>query len=109
MGCDYFIIKVLDIYCENDDYLTLEIDRERGYYYYVYDSDEDDYETKVNEYIKECLTPKMEPIIIYDNKFNKSTYETKYKSIVENFIKNCGKNFSDITKIIKVVKIYERS
>jgi hypothetical protein len=51
----------------------------------------------------------MEPIIIYDNKFNKSTYETKYKSIVENFIKNCGKNFSDITKIIKVEKIYERS
>ena len=110
MGCDYYILKNLRIYCENDYYLSLEIDRERGYYHYVYDSDDEDYETKVDEYIKKCLIPIMKPIILYNNnKFNKSNYETKYKSIVEKYMNDYGKQFSDITKIIKVELRYERN
>ena len=110
MGCDYYIIKFLRIYFENDDVLSLEIDRESGYYYYAYDSDDEDYETKVEEYIKECLTPNMESINIYcNNKFNKSNHETKYKSIVEKFMNERGRKFSDITKIIKVEERYERN
>ena len=110
MGCDYYIQKVLRIYFEDDDYLCFVIGTERGYYMNIYDEDEEEYETKLNEYLKECLTPKMEPIILYNNgAFNKSTYETKYKSIVENFMKDCGKVFSDITKIIKVEDRYERN
>ena len=109
MGCDYYIQQVLRIYCQDDNYLSFVIDSERGYYIDMYDEDEEDYETKVNEYIKECLTPKMEPIIIYNDKFNKSTYETKYKAMVEKFINDCGKEFSDITKIIKVEVRYERN
>jgi hypothetical protein len=107
MGCDYYIQKVLRIYFE-DDYLSFVVDTERGYYMDIYDEDEEDYETNVNEYIKQCLTPKMEPIIIYNGAFNKSNYDTKYKSIVESLIKDCGKKFSDITKIIKVEVRYER-
>ena len=109
MGCDYYITEVLDIYFEDNHYLRFVIDSERGYYHHVNVEYDEDYETKVNEYIKVCLTPKIEPIVIYDNKFNKSTYETKYKSMVEDFMKDRGKMFSDITKIIKVEKIYERS
>ena len=109
MGCDYYITKVLNIYCENDDYLRFVIDREKRYYHYVYDSDDEAYETEVNEYIKKCLTPQTEPIVLFNNKFIKSNYETKYKSIVERFIKDCGKKFSDITKIIKVEQRYERN
>jgi hypothetical protein len=61
--------------------LTLELNRERGYYNFIYDEDEEDYETKENEYIKKCLTPRIKPIVIYINgNFNKPTYETKYKS-----------------------------
>jgi len=106
MGCDYYITKVLRIYF-GDHYLSFVIERENGYYFSIYDEDEEDYETKIEEYIKECLTPKMEPIIIYDNKFNK-TYETKYKSFVEDLLKDCGKHFSDVTKIIKVEVRYDR-
>lgn len=109
MGCDYYIQKILRIYFEDNDYLSFVVDRERGYYFNIYDEDEEDYETKLNEYIKECLTPKMDPIIIYDNQFKNSTYETKYKSIVENFMKDCGRLFSDITKIIKVEVRSERN
>ena len=106
MGCDYYIQKVLRIYFE-DDYLCCIVGSERGYYMDLYDEDEEDYELKVNEYTKECLTPKMEPIILYNGSFNKSSYETKYKSIVENFMNDCGKKFSDITKIIKIEDRYE--
>ena len=105
MGCDYYITKVLRIYF-GDDYLSFVIERERGYYFSIYDEDED-YETEKEEYIKQCLTPKMEPIIIYDNKFN-TTYETKY-NIVEDLLKDCCKIFSDVTKIIKVEVRYERN
>jgi hypothetical protein len=110
MGCDYYIVKMLNIYCDNDDeYLTLEIDNQRGYYHIIYDEDDDDYEIKVNEYIKECLTPSIQPIIIYDNNnFIKPTFETKYKYIVEQFIKNYGKTLNNIIKIIKVEERYER-
>ena len=107
MGCDYYIQKVLRIYFEDDDYLCFVVETERGYYMDIYDEDEEDYETKVNEYKKKCLTPDIEPIIIYNGAFNKSASETKYKSIVENFMNDCGKKFSDITKIIKVEHRYE--
>ena len=110
MGCDYYIQKVLHIYCEDDDYLRFILGTERGYYLDLYDEDEEDYKTKVNEYIKGCLTPKMNPIIIYNNGvFSKPTYETKYKSMIEHFMKDCHKKYSDITKIIKVEERYERN
>jgi hypothetical protein len=71
--------------------------RQRKGILYLYDEDED-YESKVNEYIKECLTPKMEPIILYNGAFNKFAYETKYKSIVENFM-IVGKNLVILQKL----------
>jgi hypothetical protein len=114
MGCDYYIIKALDIYFKDEDgdrdnYLSFVIDRENGYYYYLYDSDDETYEKKVADYINDCLTPKMKPIILFDNKFINSKCESKYKLIVEQFMKENGKNFNDITKIIKVENRYERT
>lgn len=109
MGCDYYIRKILRIYLD-DDHLNFILDSESGYYNILYDEDEEDYEIKVAKYIKQCLTVKTEPIIIYNNnKFNKLTSETKYKSMVEQFINDCGKTFSDITKIIKVEERFERN
>jgi hypothetical protein len=75
MGCDYYIVKVLRIYYNDTEYLSLEIDRKYEYYYYstMYDEDDVNYEDKVNNYIKHELTPTMEPLIIYNNgAFNKS-------------------------------------
>ena len=112
MGCDYYIQKVLYIHFEDDNYLRFTIGTERGYYHSVYDSDDEteDYDRKLIEYKKKCLTPQMKPIIIYENSvFSKPIYNTKYKSMVETFTKDCGKNFSDITKIIKKEERNERN
>lgn len=111
MGCDYYILHVLRIYYNenNYDYLSIELERQRGYYSYEYDEDEEDYETKVNAYIKTCLTPQMGPIVIYDhNKFCQSRFEPKYKSMIEDEMNNYGKTWSQITKIIKVESRFER-
>ena len=111
MGCDYYIVKLLHIYYNDDDQVvTIELERQRGYYHYDYDEDEDDYESKVDEYIKYVLTPEMNPINIYTNcEFNKPLFETKYKTLVENKLSTNGKKWSEITKIIKVEERYERS
>ena len=111
MGCDYYILKVLRIYYNKNNYhyFSIELNRQKCYYNYDYDEDEEDYEPKVNNYIKTCLIPLMKPIIIYNNdKFNKSMYETKYKSMIENEMNNHGKIWSDIIKIIKVESRFER-
>ena len=83
MGCDYYIQKLLLIYFSDNEYLGMELEREKVYFGKInLDEDEDDYEQKYNEYIKDVLTPKMEPIIIYDNNsFNKLLSKEKYKTL----------------------------
>jgi len=109
MGCDYYILKVLHIYYNENDYLEFELDRERCYYFYSYDSDEENYDNKVNEYIKDILTPKMKPIILYsNNNFTNSLFETKYKTIIDNEINKNNMQWCHIHKIMKVEKRYER-
>lgn len=109
MGCDYYILKVLQIqyYTENDD-SEIELSRERCYYTYEYDEDADDYEEQMDTYIKTTLTPQMNPIILYtNNSFNKVNSEIKYKTIIEDELKKHNKPWSDIIKIIKVERRYQ--
>jgi hypothetical protein len=90
--------------------LVFELEKERGYYNFQYDEDSDDYDDKINEYIKYCLTSEMKPIIIYcNNSFNKVNSETKYKILIENEINNYGKKWCEITKIIKVKQRFKRA
>lgn len=109
MGCDYYIIKVLHIYY-NDGYCSeIELERFGGYYNFIYDEDDSDYEKKCNEYIKDILTPSSNPISIYHNNcFNKLSSEVKYKDIVENVANKIGRNMSDILEIQKVEIRYKR-
>lgn len=109
MGCDYFILKILNIYYNDTEYLQCLVEKEKGHYYYDYiDEDLEDYDEKVNEYIKICLTPEMKSIIIYNNgKFNKLNTENKYKTIIEQKINLHDKKWHDIIKIIKVEERYE--
>lgn len=104
MGCDYYIIKNLHVYYNDNDYLEIELERLRMYYDEDdYDPDEEDYEKKINEYIKNTLTPKMKPIVIYDNNnFRNLSLEEKYKALVENEINKVDKKWCEITKIMKV-------
>jgi hypothetical protein len=111
MGCDYYISIILRIYYDDSDYFNIELRRLGGYYSDDIGIDEDDneYEEKLSEYFKDILTPKMKPIIIYENNnFNKSSSEIKYKKLVEDKIKECNKKWSEITKIIKMETRFER-
>jgi len=106
MGCDYYVIKVLQIYYNDTEYLEVEINRERCYYDdYQFDEDAEDYDEQLNNYIEDILTVKTEPILIYSNgTFNKSSCESKYKGLVENELNKHNKICSDVIKIIKVEK-----
>lgn len=106
MGCDYYIIKVLQIYYSNNDYLEVEINRERCYYNdYQFDEDADDYDEQLNNYIEDILTVKVAPITVYSNgTFNKSSCESKYRNLVENELNKHNKTMSNVIKIMKVEK-----
>jgi hypothetical protein len=110
MGCDYYIVKSLYIYYTDNTKTSIEVERDRGYYYYDdMDEDEIDYETKLEEYVQKLLTPKMKPILLYSNNgFVKTTYADKYKNLIEYEILKNDKNWEDIVKIIKVESRYER-
>ena len=51
----------------------------------------------------------MKPIIIYSNNtFNKSSFENKYKKIIEDKLDLLNKTLNDVNKIIKIENRYER-
>jgi hypothetical protein len=109
MGCDYYIVKVLQIeyYTDNND-SEIEVSRDRCYYIFDYDEDEDDYDEQMNAYIENTLIPKMKPIILFSmSTFNKVTSEIKYKTIIEDELKNHNKTWSDIKIIRKIEKRYQ--
>lgn len=115
MGCDYYIVVNLYIYFNDNEYnyLTIELERHKCYYYYDEYGEYDEYnkyrEEKLDEYTKSTLRPTMKPMIIYDNhNFTKLSFETMYKSLVENKINERNKKWSDVKKIIKVERRYER-
>ena len=86
MGADYYIVKVLYVYLNNNSLLLREVlEKHAGYFYgFDYESDESDYEEKWNEYIKDELKPHMKDIIIYENNsFKNEQCEKKYKQFVE--------------------------
>ena len=112
MGCDYYIDKNLNIYDYNDKIISyINLEHERGYYWFtsLLDEDEDGYDIELKQYKKDKLTPNMKPIVIYsNNKFNKLSFENKYKKTVENELKIFNKTLNDVNKIIKIEDRYER-
>jgi hypothetical protein len=109
MGCDFYIIKFLNIYYNNKTESFIDLDREKGYYHYWFDEDEEDYEKKRKEYIESVLEPHMKPILIYEeNQFVRPLFETKYKSIIEKELNQHYKSWENIEKIEKREERYER-
>jgi len=108
MGCDYYIDKSLYIYDYHNITLSyINLEKNRGYYWYDKDEDEPDYDFVA--YIKETLEPSMDPIIIYtNNTFTKSSYEKKYEKLIEDELKTCDKTWNDVNQIIKKEERYER-
>lgn len=112
MGCDYYINKNLDIYGYNNNLLSfINLEHKRGYYNYctLLDEDEEGYEDEVKINIQRQLEPDMKPIEIYsNNKFNKLSFEKKYKFLIECKLNDCNKKWDDVNKIIKKEERYER-
>jgi len=110
MGCDFYIIKYLQItFLDDDDAertLYLELYRERGYFnnsdYYNSDSDSDDSENsdiliKKNPFLKELYIKEFEkylkssykPKIIFENlKWFNKIYQKKYEKLIYDHIEN---------------------
>ena len=109
MGCDYYIVKQLEINhinCNNEEIITsLELDREKCYFlYYIDDSiDSDDsidheayyknYEKKYAKYINVTYVPR---ILFENDKWKNTSIQEKY----ETFIKDKIGNY----KILNIIK-----
>jgi hypothetical protein len=119
MGCDYYILKVLQVYYQNGvgvgvgvgDF-EIEVERQRRYFDYEndnFDEDEENYEEKLAEYKRGILTPCIQPITIYSNNtFNKELTEIKYRELVEHELSDRSIKWSALNKIIKIEIRYER-
>ena len=115
MGCEYYVSITLQIICKDDIVVPIYIELERKLCYYHYEMNEkmfvkEDYESKQKNYIQYCLTPVMEPLIIYKNgDFIYIEAKHKYKNLIERWIENMNDiNWSDIHEIITVERRYER-
>jgi hypothetical protein len=104
---DYFINTYLDIYYnKNSNYLynknSILLESKRAYYNYPIDD-----KMSLNNYYKKCLEPSIKPIIIYqNNNFTEPLFETNYKKIIDETIKN---EYNNIIKIVKNERRYERT
>jgi len=110
MGCDYYICKSLEIHYFNSKYPSIiELKREKGYFIETYDEDQEDYETVMNENRKNCMIPRMKPILIYtNNTFLNPTFEKKYKTIIEEHIVKYFQKWKNIKEIKKIEERYLR-
>lgn len=86
MGCDYYIVTYLCVKTTNNNY-NINLTRDNGYFHdsYEFDSDEDDYDDKIQkEYEKQMENCKKPAKLIFENgKYINKTCEEKYKNIIE--------------------------
>ena len=108
MGCDYYIIKYLEVTLEDSTSFQIELERDNGYFDFYMDEDEPNYEEKYKDYIQLTLSDIMKPIIIFkDKEFSSLFLEKKYKLLIEdeiNRINRFNKNRKEWTNIKKIVK-----
>ena len=97
MGCDYYIVKVLDVKYLNDGddehSVIIELERERGYFYGNDDlKDSDDDETssdKFNKRIEKYLEVIYQPRVLFNNdKWKTKQIEEKYEECIRDEINN---------------------
>lgn len=101
MGYDFYIYTYLYVYFENKtSNIPILLNTEKCYFY------ESDYITE-QEYEKEIekqLTPRDTIQIYSNNAFENSTYELKYKEVIQKQLNKIDKNWENIS----IVEIIER-
>jgi len=122
----FYKYKVLEIEHINGSLSYIPLTRERGYFYDTpYDSDEEDYAEKVQEYQSHILETPFKPILIYQNNkgFIRPLHREKYEKYIaqkmlppsandpeDNWLftswKDTGiiKDWSDIKSVYKIEK-----
>ena len=100
MGCDYYIVKQLHVeYVDDDDLersIDIELDRERGYYFYndieSFDSDDtvdesfwSKFDRKFNKYLEVTYQPR---ILFQNGKWKSDSIQEKYMDNVTQEIGN---------------------
>jgi hypothetical protein len=111
MGYDYFIDKDLELYDKDKLFSIINLDHQKGYFFFspLLDEDEEGYDNEFSIYLEDILEPRMEPILIYsNNSFKKLSFENKYKEIIDSHLNLYNKTLSDVTKIVKIENRYER-
>jgi hypothetical protein len=110
MGCDFYIYKSLKVYYKDNSFDFMDIEKERGYFYFPeIDNDNIEYEKKRSEIISEQLQPRIKPIIIYqNNSFINVNYESKYKEFIFIKLVSYNKTWEDIMNIEKIEYRCER-
>lgn len=94
MGCDYYIIKYLEITLRNSDIRLIEVERERGYIFNVpSDAEEDEYEKIKEEHLKVEYKPK---VLYLEGKWKSVGIKNKYEKYLENL------NLDEIVSIFKI-------
>jgi chromosomal replication initiation ATPase DnaA len=95
--------------------LEIELERKKGYFddfdddEFDYDEDEGDYEAKTKKYNDLMLTPQTKPVVVFaNNQFTKSHFEQKYKRKIDDKLNECGKQWCDIVKVVKLEERFER-
>jgi uncharacterized membrane protein YgaE (UPF0421/DUF939 family) len=100
MACDFYIYTYLYVYFENKtSNIPILLTNEKCYFY---DSDsitEQEYEIE----IEKQLTPRDTIQIYSNNKFKNTTYELKYKEIIQKQLNKIDKNWENIS-IIEIVE-----
>ena len=99
----YYVMTVLRVYYNETDYLHLILQRDVRTFYCYADEDNIMYEQEKLESKKKQLEVYPKPILIYENhRFYKPLCEKKYKEMVQSLINEYGKNWDDVTRIVKV-------
>lgn len=114
MGCDYYIVKALEIILKDEKYpLTVELERDYGYFGdFSMDEDSPDYDKQLEkweEYKLERLKSVMLPIVIYEEDvFMNAKLEQKYRFLVEEELFLNKRSWKEVKQIVKIEYRYER-
>jgi len=105
MGCDFYIYTYLYVYFENKkSNIPIQLTCEKSFFYDSSYISEQEYE----EGIERQLTPRNPILIFSNNKFENSTFEIKYKEIIQIQLNKIDKNWENISIIEIVEKRIER-
>lgn len=115
MGCDYYIVKALEITLKEEKYpLMVDLECDYGYFGdFSLDEDSPDYDKQLEkweEYKLEQLKSVMLPIVIYEeDTFMNSKLEQKYSLLIEEELFLNKRSWNEVKQIVKIEYRYEKN